>query len=83
MDLYNKNILYAISNLGLGHAQRSLPIIRHLLSQNNRVSIVAFGAALILLKEELAQQVNFIELIGWILFFHLHFLDDTFQMTIY
>ena len=65
MDLYNKNILYAVSNLGLGHAQRSIPIIRQLLSRNNNVSIVAFGAALILLKEELAQQVNFIELIDY------------------
>ena len=65
MDLYNKNVLYAVSTLGLGHAQRSLPIIRHLLSRKNKVAIIAYGAALILLKEELAQEVNFIELIDY------------------
>lgn len=46
----DKHILVAVLNWGLGHATRSIPIIRELLSQNNHISIASDGAALELLK---------------------------------
>jgi len=46
----DKHILVAVLNWGLGHATRSIPIIRLLLSQNNHISIASDGAALTLLQ---------------------------------
>ena len=48
----NKTVIYAIINWGLGHATRSTPIIRRLLSDGNRVILVAHGEALSMLKQE-------------------------------
>ena len=53
MRIINKNILFAVSSMGLGHAQRSLPIIKSLLQHYNTITIVSFGNALTLLKKEL------------------------------
>ncbi len=47
-----KTILYAVLNWGLGHASRSIPIIRYLLKQNYKVIIASDGAALQLLQKE-------------------------------
>ena len=47
-----KTILYAVLNWGLGHATRSIPIIKHLLTLNYQVVIASDGDALSLLKAE-------------------------------
>ncbi len=47
-----KNILFAISSLGLGHATRELPTIKYF-ARNNQIFIISFGHALILLRNEL------------------------------
>jgi hypothetical protein len=47
-----KNILFAISSLGLGHATRELSTIKHFV-RNNKIFIISFGKALMLLRNEL------------------------------
>ena len=49
-------VLFAISAMGLGHAQRSLPLIRRLLAQRTRLTIISHGDALLTLRQELAGQ---------------------------
>lgn len=57
-----KKILFAVSSLGLGHATRTLPIIRHFLQKDRQVSVLAHGNALHFLEQELADNdVTFIE----------------------
>jgi uncharacterized protein (TIGR00661 family) len=47
-----KNILFGVLNWGLGHATRSIPVIRQLVDEGNRVIIASDGAALKLLQDE-------------------------------
>jgi uncharacterized protein (TIGR00661 family) len=47
------NIIYAVCSWGLGHATRSLPVIRKLIKENNELTIVTNGRSLELLKKEL------------------------------
>ena len=47
-----KNILFAVSSLGLGHATRELPTIKYF-ARNNKIFIISFGEALMLLRNEL------------------------------
>ncbi len=47
-----KRILVAILNWGLGHATRSIPIIKELQTQNFEVLLASDGVALELLKKE-------------------------------
>jgi len=47
-----KNILFAVSSLGFGHATRELPTIKYF-ATNNKIFIVSFGEALMLLRDEL------------------------------
>lgn len=54
MDLNNKRILYAVSSMGLGHVQRSLPILKYLLAAGGRLIVVSHGRALDMLKLELS-----------------------------
>jgi len=56
-------IIYAVSSLGLGHASRSLIIIKTL-AKKNEIILVSNGNALKLLKEELVQydNIKFLEL---------------------
>jgi len=46
-----KKILFAVLNWGLGHATRSLPIIRELVKENE-VIIISTGRSFLLLKSE-------------------------------
>jgi hypothetical protein len=50
--IIGKNILFAVSNLGLGHATRELPIIKYF-AGNNKIFILSSGEALMLLRNEL------------------------------
>ena len=51
-------ILYAVCSLGLGHATRSLPLIRALLERGEEVYILSHDGALKLLKRELGDSVK-------------------------
>jgi UDP-N-acetylglucosamine transferase subunit ALG13 len=56
------HILFSVSSLGLGHATRTLPIIRYFLDNGWRVSVLAHGNALRFLEQELTtQNILFIE----------------------
>jgi uncharacterized protein (TIGR00661 family) len=47
-----KNILFGVLNWGLGHAARSIPLIRRLIDEGNRLVIASDGNALRLLQKE-------------------------------
>ncbi|WP_407276509.1 glycosyltransferase [Halothiobacillus sp. DCM-1] len=46
--------LFAVSSLGLGHATRSLVVMRHFLSQGYQLTVISTGNALAFLRMELA-----------------------------
>lgn len=59
----HKKALFAISTLGLGHATRTLPIIKFFLKKWYKIDIVCFWNALNYLKNELKDfDINFYEL---------------------
>jgi len=51
-SLNRKHYLFAVLNWGLGHASRSIPIIKDLLAQGQKVTLASDGVALELLKME-------------------------------
>lgn len=55
-------IIYAVCSWGLGHATRSLPVIRKLVSEDHNLTIISHGRTLQLLKKELGENLDFIEL---------------------
>ncbi|NOX15718.1 MAG: glycosyltransferase [Epsilonproteobacteria bacterium] len=57
-----KKALFAISSLGLGHATRSLAVIKHFEKEYD-ITIISYGNALKFLQEELSQSnISFIEI---------------------
>jgi uncharacterized protein (TIGR00661 family) len=56
------DIIYGICSWGLGHATRSLPIIRRLISENNNLTIVSNGRSLELLKKELGENASYADI---------------------
>jgi uncharacterized protein (TIGR00661 family) len=56
------NIIYAVCSWGLGHATRSLPVIRKLLHENNTITIISNGRSLTLLRQELGEQANYVDI---------------------
>ena len=56
------DIIYGICSWGLGHSTRSLPIIRKLISENNNVTIISNGRSLELLKKELGQNAQYVDI---------------------
>lgn len=59
-EIHNKNILYGVLNWGLGHATRSVPLIRQLLAQGNKVTLASDGLA----KEWLTREFPDLEVLG-------------------
>jgi len=58
-----KKILFAVSSLGLGHASRTLPLIKAYLAKDYHITIVSHAKALAFLQEELKdKKVTFIDL---------------------
>jgi len=55
-------IVYSMCSWGLGHASRSLPIIRKLLEENHTLTCISHDRSLQLLKEELGDQVAYIDI---------------------
>ena len=57
-----KKALFAVSSLGLGHATRSLAVIRHFI-QEYETTVISYGNALRFLQDELSgYSVSFIEI---------------------
>lgn len=55
-------IIYSICSWGLGHATRSLPVIRKLLQENNELTIISNGRSLTLLKKELGENIEYVDI---------------------
>ncbi len=53
-------IIYAVCSWGLGHATRSLPVIRKLIKEDNHLTIISYDRALALLRKELGEQAKYI-----------------------
>ncbi len=51
-------VIYAVCEWGLGHATRSLPVIRKLIKEGHEVSIISEGRSLELLKKELGGNIS-------------------------
>lgn len=58
--MLEKHVLYTVLNWGLGHATRSIPVIRGLLSHGHRVSLAGEGDSLLLLKQAFPQLKTYI-----------------------
>ena len=54
-------IIYGVCSWGLGHATRSLPVIRKLIQEKNELTIVSHGRSLELLKKELGKNLKYYE----------------------
>jgi hypothetical protein len=55
-------VIFGICSWGLGHATRSLPIIRKFIREKDEVTIVSYGSASALLRNELGESAAFVEL---------------------
>ncbi len=58
-------ILYGICSWGLGHATRSLPVIRRLLKEDNKLTIISDGGAFLFLRKELNEwndRIDFVKI---------------------
>jgi uncharacterized protein (TIGR00661 family) len=56
------NIIYGVCSWGLGHATRSLPVIRKLINEHHHLTIISNGRSLDVLKKELADTVEFVDI---------------------
>ncbi len=55
-------IIYGVCSWGLGHATRSLPVIRKLLEEGDLLTVISHGRALYLIRRELGDQVEYIDI---------------------
>lgn len=55
-------IIYALCSWGLGHATRSLPVIRRLIKEGHEITIISHDRALTLLKNELKESAIFVDI---------------------
>jgi len=56
------NIIYCLCSWGLGHATRSLPIIRKLIEENHDLTIISSDRSLQLLQHELGSSISYINI---------------------
>lgn len=62
VDTDGRRVLFAVHDWGLGHATRDLVLIRALVGQGHRVTILSHGRALQLLRGELGPRCDYIAL---------------------
>ena len=55
-------IIYGVCSWGLGHATRSLPVIRKLIKENHDLTIISYGRSLEVLKKELGKNHEYIDI---------------------
>jgi UDP-N-acetylglucosamine transferase subunit ALG13 len=67
MTTYSPRALFAISSLGLGHASRTLAVLRAFLRRGYLVTVISTGGALSYLRDELADEaaVTFHEMVDY------------------
>jgi uncharacterized protein (TIGR00661 family) len=53
------NIIYGVCSWGLGHATRSLPVLRELIAEYHSITVISHGRALELLRSELKESVEY------------------------
>ena len=53
------NVIYGVCSWGLGHATRSLPVLRKLLDEGNNVTVIGHDRSLKLLQNELGKNVEY------------------------
>ena len=56
------DIIYSLCSWGLGHATRSLPIIRKLIKENHNLTLISSDRSLQLLQKELKDEVKYIDI---------------------
>jgi len=56
------DIIYGVCSWGLGHATRSLPVIRKLISENHHVTVISNGRSLEVLKKELGNDIPYVDI---------------------
>lgn len=61
LDEVSRKIFYRVLSWGLGHATRSLAVIRHLIARGDRVTVSSCGRALQLLRSELGPTCDYDE----------------------
>ena len=55
-------VIYAVCSWGLGHATRSLPVIRKLIDEDNELTIISHDRSLELLKKELGLSLEYYDI---------------------
>ncbi len=55
-------IIYGICSWGLGHATRSLPVLRRFLSEHHNITVISNGRSLEVLKKELGEQATYVDI---------------------
>lgn len=55
-------LVFGICSWGLGHATRTLPVIRKFIAEGDEVTVVSHGSALTLMRNELGNSTEFVEL---------------------
>jgi uncharacterized protein (TIGR00661 family) len=55
-------IIYGVCSWGLGHATRSLPVIRKLIHEKHNVTVISNGRSLDLLKKELGENITYVDI---------------------
>ncbi len=55
-------IIFGMCSWGLGHATRSLPVIRKLIEEDNELTIISHGRSLELLKKELGKNIKYFDI---------------------
>jgi uncharacterized protein (TIGR00661 family) len=55
-------IIYGVCSWGLGHATRSLPVIRKLINEKHHVTVISNGRSLEVLKKELRDAIPYVDI---------------------
>ncbi|HIG99123.1 MAG TPA: glycosyltransferase [Thermoplasmata archaeon] len=55
-------IIYGVCSWGLGHATRSLPVIRKLINEHHQVTVISNGRSLEVLKKELGDDIPYVDI---------------------
>jgi uncharacterized protein (TIGR00661 family) len=59
---HQMKIIYGVCSWGLGHATRSLPVIRKLVSEHHTVTVISNGRSLEVLRKELGDTVHYADI---------------------
>ena len=57
--------IYALCTWGLGHASRSLPIMRALLKEGHEITVLTSGRSLRMLRNELGDSVEYVDIVSY------------------